>query len=404
MLKAETLSAGEGSSPPPPLTLRLRKIEFAILLLLTIAAMLFFANGKLDLQLGQLFYHPDRTDNKWWEESLALWEFFYHAAPWLTGFILIPSLGVLVANTYWHKFAAYRMQAIFAFVVIALGPGLLINTIFKPYWGRSRPREVIELGGKHPFQKIYQPDFGGPGRSFPCGHCSVGFSLIIVYWSFRKRNNTIALMGLGASLGLGTLMGIGRMAAGGHFASDIAAAGLMTYWVSYLTFHRLLAMDQAEDTSYFPWNKLSLPNFSSKGKFLGFALMTLITVVILLLASPFHSQIKLSKKFPQKIILITLVQSQVELFFDNSSETNFSITGNAKGFGFPGAKTNFTCKETDEKVECQLAKAGIITDFESSAQIHLNPKDFAAIAINNLKGEVTFGQSLPENILITNHP
>ena len=40
---------------------------------------------------------------------------------------------------------------LFLVILLALGPGLLVNAVFKEYWGRPRPREVVQFGGKKEF-------------------------------------------------------------------------------------------------------------------------------------------------------------------------------------------------------------------------------------------------------------
>jgi len=76
-----------------------------------------------------------------------------------------------------EKFKKIRIYAVYVFLAVALGPGLVVNSVFKPYWGRPRPREVTEFSGKYQYRPFYIPEVGAQGKSFPCGHCSMLFHL-----------------------------------------------------------------------------------------------------------------------------------------------------------------------------------------------------------------------------------
>ncbi|HBH49073.1 MAG TPA: PAP2 family protein, partial [Bacteroidales bacterium] len=41
-----------------------------------------------------------------------------------------------------------RRWALMMILTIVLGPGLLVNATFKDNWGRPRPNEIVEFGGK----------------------------------------------------------------------------------------------------------------------------------------------------------------------------------------------------------------------------------------------------------------
>ncbi len=65
------------------------------------------------------------------------------------------------------------MNGAFLILSVVIGPGLIINAVFKDHWDRPRPRDVVEFGGM--LQCTPAPLRGESGESFPCGHCSVGF-------------------------------------------------------------------------------------------------------------------------------------------------------------------------------------------------------------------------------------
>jgi membrane-associated PAP2 superfamily phosphatase len=68
---------------------------------------------------------------------------------------------------------------------VVIGPGLIINAVFKDHWDRPRPRDVVEFGGM--LQCTPAPLRGESGESFLCGHCSVGFLFASGWWLWKRR-------------------------------------------------------------------------------------------------------------------------------------------------------------------------------------------------------------------------
>ena len=51
------------------------------------------------------------------------------------------------------------------------------NTVMKPMWGRSRPRNLVEFQGNHgDYQPALSTDHHGSGTSFPSGHSASAFA------------------------------------------------------------------------------------------------------------------------------------------------------------------------------------------------------------------------------------
>lgn len=139
-----------------------------IAILLTVV----FAVTPLDLAAARLFYRAQGIDH--WPLG-ALWpsSALYQLAPVITASLLGGSLlGLLIGRL--REREALRRNCIFLIFSVVIGPGLLVNAIFKDHWDRPRPRDVVEFGGA--LHYTAPPWRGDGGSSFPCGHCSVGFS------------------------------------------------------------------------------------------------------------------------------------------------------------------------------------------------------------------------------------
>lgn len=134
----------------------------------------------------------------------------------------------------------YRRQgrvAALLLVVLAIGPGLVVNGILKEHWGRARPRDVTEFGGDRRFTPAFViSDQCERNCSFTAGHPSAGFALAALgyaYSSRRRRRQVIA-----AATGFGLLVGLARVAAGGHFLSDVLFSGVIVIGLTLLLGNR----------------------------------------------------------------------------------------------------------------------------------------------------------------------
>ena len=98
-------------------------------------------------------------------------------------------------------------------------------------WGRARPGDILELGGKEVFTPWFEfSNACNSNCSFVSGDASVGFSIIILY--FITKNSYFAYL----SIGCGFLLGFIRIIAGGHFLSDILFAGLFVVLLNLIIF------------------------------------------------------------------------------------------------------------------------------------------------------------------------
>lgn len=362
---------------------RSRKVELLVLTAATILAAVLFRDGSLDLAAARLFYHPERPSDPWFEQNEILWEFFYRSAPWLTGILLLGSLTVLCASLLGERLRRFRTHSIFVFLVVALGPGLFVNAVFKPYWGRPRPREVIELGGKYEYRPFYAPAVGSPGKSFPCGHCSVAFAFGAGWWLLRRRRPMAATAVLSGSVVFGVLMGVGRMTAGGHFLSDVVWAGLIVYWLSYWLYHHVVAGVARFGDLLERRRRTTMVAYAAGGA---------LTVLTVLIASPFHAEVRvaLADQGPEPSALkVEVENSRVDLIFDERQSQGARLEGYAKGFGFPGGKVLADCGRGEGAESlCQVQRRGFFSDYESVIRLIVNPRRVSRLHLRVRQGEI----------------
>lgn len=98
----------------------------------------------IDLALSAQFYVPEAG----WHYADAWgwrWLFDYGLRPAIV--MASGALVVWIGSWLFRAWKPYRRASLVLVLVVALGPGLVVNSILKPYWGRPRPRHVMTFGG-----------------------------------------------------------------------------------------------------------------------------------------------------------------------------------------------------------------------------------------------------------------
>jgi lipid A 4'-phosphatase len=130
---------------------------------------------------------------------------------------------------------------LFQMLIFLLGPGLIVNGLLKPIWGRARPFQVIEFGGLAQFTPAWVISDACCGyRSFVSGEMAgatalaIGLSLVLL----ANRESTGAFLyrsGIFLTFAVPLFTAWQRMAAGRHFLSDIVLAALLTLLLAATT-------------------------------------------------------------------------------------------------------------------------------------------------------------------------
>jgi lipid A 4'-phosphatase len=124
-----------------------------------------------------------------------------------------------------------RVQYVFLILCLAIGPGLLANSLFKEHWGRARPRDVIEFGGDKAFTPALPPsDQCAHNCSFVSGDAAQGFFYTAIAFIVPRRRRRAVMA---AGVVFGSLVGLERMMQGAHFLSDVVFAGLVVVGTVY---------------------------------------------------------------------------------------------------------------------------------------------------------------------------
>jgi membrane-associated PAP2 superfamily phosphatase len=205
---------------------------FIALSLALVIGVLFGVYPELDLKLAALFY--DSRTHSFPLKLDGYASFARDAAMWIAWAIALPSLIALVVKFIRPDRPLLISGRTIAFLLLTLflSAGVLTNFTFKSYWGRPRPVVVTEFGGDLPFVPWWDPR-GGCGRncSFFSGEGATAF------WTLAPAALTppvIRPLAYAAATLFGLATSVLRMAFGGHFFTDVAAAGLVTFIVIWL--------------------------------------------------------------------------------------------------------------------------------------------------------------------------
>ena len=335
-------------------------------LLILVLITLFVRVTDFDARVQSSIYRAG--GNTWSFGEKSLWHFLYHYGTIPVAVVVIGSVLGYLVSWYSPKFRTWRRIFLFNILLGVLAPGVITNVLLKEYWGRPRPREVIETGGRHVFEPVLTLDYSSKGKSFPCGHATSGFYFLGGFFLLRRHRRSLAagLFWFGAIFG--ALLGLARMTQGGHYFSDVVYAGAVCYFTAAALYFAL-----GLDRNLFPksrdrrlplWGKLTILSVG------------LATLAGILLASPYQKKRdwytieKFSETGPMFFHLITVI-GNIEMV----PGEKIHITGEAAGHGVPTSKIAEQFVEIDLGEETQVIykerMSGWFSEIEENLRIEL---------------------------------
>jgi len=361
--------------------------------LAAVSTVIFSVTG-LDLTAARLFYHPEQAD-PWPVAARPLWSLFYRSAPWVTGSLAVAGAALLVSGVLRRGSGRLRMYGLFILLCVAIGPGLIVNGILKDHWGRPRPRQVVELGGRLEYAPPLLPA-PAHGKSFPCGHCSVGYLYAAGWWLWRRHRPRWAAVSLAVGAVLGTLLGIGRMAAGGHFLSDVVWSGLIALGVAHALYYYGLRIPAREEMRASLYPRIER---SPRMKAAAVAAAILLGGGILLggaLATPHHQDLAAGisqgdlPAVPEAFeVVVDTLDVEVRVVDDPSPA--ITLSGYVRAFGLPNSRIRVSSEFVGEPVPTlryRVAQKGWFTDIDGVLRIRLSCRNVRRIAVRAGRGDI----------------
>ncbi|MBN1350105.1 phosphatase PAP2 family protein [candidate division KSB1 bacterium] len=232
----------------------------------------FRANGgALDIAITNFFYNADlMPGNRFFLARLQPWDWFKKNDSTFAIVLIFPLAFMLVLGLIRSSFRGLVRYASFGLSSVLIGPGLVVNVLFKGFWGRPRPSQTLIFADsltpdELPFYKVWQPAFldGLDKASFPCGHASIVIAYIVIAYIFINPQISSRLFGefrpwkLKLFIGLkyfglvlafagGFVMGLTRIVQGAHFASDVLWSFGMVLLVNWIVYYFVFKIPQWE--------------------------------------------------------------------------------------------------------------------------------------------------------------
>lgn len=207
-----------------------------------VTSLLFVFFPQIDIFVSALFYSKESgfiANGTWYEYIL------YNSIQSVVTLTIILPIFIWLYNIAAKKNLLHvnKKVVFYLLLVVAIGPGIIVNDILKDHWGRARPAETTLFGG----HKQFTPAFvisDQHGCSFSCGHAAAAFFLIAPALLVRKRR----ALWMSLAVGYGFAISYIRIAAGGHFLSDTVVSFFIVY-ITTLIFYGLFFKEKKYEIS-----------------------------------------------------------------------------------------------------------------------------------------------------------
>lgn len=180
---------------------------------------------QIDLSLSQIFFDPGRRI--FLLRSHPLGDFVRKTMPIILFALAagVAVLGLVSARLDRRLLGFDGKAAAYVILSLAVGPGLIVNALFKDYWGRPRPSTITEFFGPNHYVMALMPsDQCLDNCSFPSGHAALAFWMVSFAFLAPPLWRRKAIL---AALAFGVVIGLVRIAQGGHFLSDVVFSGVI---------------------------------------------------------------------------------------------------------------------------------------------------------------------------------
>lgn len=203
-----------------------------------IALLLLGEPTRLDFAISDLFYQPGigfGGRHSYWLEKI-LHDYAKQ------GVILLGVLAIAGLLASWLHRPWVKWRRPFGYLVLAMGLSTALVNPLKTLTGVHCPWDLTYYGGVETYTPLLAERAAvvdKPGRCWPGGHASSGFTLFALYFVLRDRRPRLARAALWFALALGSLFSLGRVMQGAHFLSHNLWTALFD-WLICIGCYRLI--------------------------------------------------------------------------------------------------------------------------------------------------------------------
>jgi len=194
------------------------------LFFILITGIVFVVFPQIDIMVSSQFY---KEGAGFYLGSRPWVEFFYDYGPQVVVALGLFALTSLIIALLRKKRVLKVDTVVWLYFVLVMMivPGLIVNLILKENWGRSRPEQVAQFGGKETFSPALIRTGKDSGYSFVSGHSATGFALLAIALVLT-RHRRVAFF---SAIAYGSVIGLVRIMQGGHFLSDVVFSFIFVY-------------------------------------------------------------------------------------------------------------------------------------------------------------------------------
>lgn len=179
----------------------------------------------IDMAVSTLFYSPETGFALAAEPVLKA---LRKSSSLVLGVVLLGLVATAVAGVIRRRrLAGLARRAVVLLAGLALGSGLIVNSLLKSLWGRARPVQIEAFSGEADFTAAWRlSDNCASNCSFVSGEASsaawmVGVAVLMAPAAWRAPV-------VAAALAYGLALSLNRIAFGGHFLSDVLLSWAIT--------------------------------------------------------------------------------------------------------------------------------------------------------------------------------
>ena len=240
------------------------------LVLALIVGLLFGLYPELDLKIASWFY--DEASHSFPLRLSMLVAVLRRAAMVIAWALAVPAILALVVKAVRpdRPLLMSGRAIVFLLVTLVLSAGVLSNLTFKSYWARPRPVRVTQFNGDNKFMPWWDPR----------GDCDYYCSFFsgegaTAFWAYAPASLAPPPwrpLAYAAATVFGMTTGLLRMAVGGHFFTDIAFAGLVTFlviWLAYGYIYRWSHARLSDERIEAAMTRLAWPGYRFRQRLLG---------------------------------------------------------------------------------------------------------------------------------------
>lgn len=339
---------------------------------------------NLDIYIQNLFWNNIQEEWKGNQSHFIKGFYAYSTMPAIV--ISVLSMLLLILSYSFKRLIPFRKIFAYFFLLLAIGNGLIVNGILKEFWGRPRPAQLVNYANTQTFEPCLIIDKNSYGKSFPCGHATMGFYFFALGLLFKRkwRYSIITF-----SILFGSIIGIIRSSMGGHFLSDTLWAGIIIWVIAKSLYLKL----NLHKNIYYE----ELPAKSKKELFLRkliqYSLIPLFLILItgLTLSTPRNKVHTLDLTYiDSKDVILDL--DLLGVLNIKTNEENFTFITKSSGFGFPKTKLiSVINKKNDTKYEISHQVLGLFSELNAQSILYL-PKE--------IKFNLKFDKRVPDEIYL----